>query len=71
MPEIQPVYSGDLSVKFWERINALERGTKRDFLYSLGCELQNLEGELLKQLHAAEREATAKKKKKAPRKRPT
>lgn len=63
MREIQPVYSGDLSEGFWKRINAL-KGEKHDTLYSLGCDLQNREGDLLKLLHAAEREAEEKKKKK-------
>lgn len=46
-------YSGDKSEQFWSRVNAL-KGKNAKVLYSLGCELQNLEEFVLKLLQRAE-----------------
>ena len=48
-------YAGNASIGFWERINALSGGARRE-LYSLGGALQNLEGFVLKALVEAEAE---------------
>ena len=50
-------YSGDGSLWFWNRVNAL-RGTEHEVLYALGCILQNLEDDVLRQLKIAEIQAT-------------
>ena len=46
-------YSGPLSHRFWERINALK---KHERIYELGVMLQNLEGYMIDELLEAERE---------------
>ena len=47
-------YSGPLSGRFWERVNALKKS--RDTVYALGVALQNLEGCTMDALLKAERE---------------
>jgi hypothetical protein len=47
-------YSGRNSVKFWDRINKLDK--RHDEMFSLGVVLQNLEDFILKQLRLAELE---------------
>ncbi len=44
---------GKESTAFWDRINAV-KGKNGTLLYSLGCDLQDLEGELLRLLKEAE-----------------
>ncbi len=48
-------YSGKSkeSIAFWERINAV-KGTNGKLLYALGCDLQDIEGEMLRFLEEAE-----------------
>jgi hypothetical protein len=46
-------YSGDKSTDFWVRINAV-RGDVGHSLYSLACDLQDLESEVLGILKEAE-----------------
>lgn len=45
-------YSGNLSIPFWKKINALVDidNKKWNRLYSMGCKLQNLEGDVLRLL---------------------
>ena len=48
-------YSGDRSVDFWNRINAVSDTEKDNLkLYRLGCELQNLEITVMRELSKAE-----------------
>lgn len=49
---MKPHYSGPKSTKFWKRVNALKDPGLA--LYGRGCELQNLEGEVLEELKDAE-----------------
>lgn len=44
-------YSGDNSRAFWEAINNIKNAQMHDMLYSKGVELQNLEGELIRDLN--------------------
>jgi len=46
-------YSGDNSNEFWSRINTLPESAQSK-LYAMGCELQNLEYKILKELQKAE-----------------
>jgi len=46
----QPHYSGDLSKKFWRKVNKLKIESNRQECYSLGVALQNLETYVLTQL---------------------
>jgi len=49
--KLLPHYSGRLSHKFWDRVNALK---KPDKLYACGCLLQNMEGSILQWLENEE-----------------
>lgn len=49
----KPVYSGSASKKFWARINALP-GLRGEYLYAMGCRLQDMERTLLDKLDNAE-----------------
>ena len=57
---MKPRYSGKKSGKFWDRINAIP-GNIGKSLYSLGCDLQDLEHVLLRLLQEAEDGHTGKK----------
>jgi len=46
-------YSGDRSRKFWKKIN--KYNDKKYHLYRLGCQLQNLEEQILAVLEHKER----------------
>lgn len=46
-------YSGNKSKRFWSRVNALNEVDLK--AYGLGVRLQNLEEEVLKYIHGAER----------------
>jgi hypothetical protein len=69
----KPKYSGKKSKKFWRKINGidydipLENGDDRGSMYSLACDLQNAESELLNKINAliAARNAVKKNAKKA------
>jgi hypothetical protein len=50
---MKPRYSGKKSGRFWDRINAVPGNIGKD-LYSLGCDLQDLEHVLLQLLREAE-----------------
>lgn len=52
-------YSGNKSKGFWDRINAIP-GDVGKRLYALGCDLQDLEGEVLGLLAEAENGKTKK-----------
>ena len=55
MRPLQPRYSGKLSKEFWKRVNALPPG-EQERLYTAGCILQNVEGDVLRWLAEAQRE---------------
>lgn len=59
----RPAYSGRGSTKFWARINAL-RDPHREYLYTMGCNLQDAEVRLLRLLLLDEAEGAARKRKK-------
>ena len=44
-------YSGDKSRDFWDAINGIKNKDLGELAYSLGCELQNHEGELLSKIN--------------------
>lgn len=47
-------YSGELSRPFWGRVNSFRGNEKvHNRLYKLGCDLQNLEGKVLREIAAA------------------
>lgn len=46
MSKLKPHYSGDLSRKFWNKINTLSK-IEQEKLYACGVLLQNLEGSVL------------------------
>lgn len=48
-------YSGDGSVRFWKRVNALPRSQGGETAYMLGCALQDLEARVLIYLDNAEK----------------
>lgn len=48
-------YSGHYSKRFWRRVNAIKDPTLHHEIYFLGCELQNMEGRVLRKLKEAER----------------
>lgn len=57
--DLRPKYSGSLSKKFWDRVNAIPRSgqnTCHGEVYSLGCALQDLECRVLRALQRAEYE---------------
>ena len=59
MPNVKkrnPQYGGDRSSKFWKQIHALP-DPDSGALYTLGVALQNLEGDVLRMLYAAEQDA--------------
>jgi len=43
-------YSGNDSIEFWKKINAIKDNEKHSEMYFLGVQLQNLEGYVLKKL---------------------
>ncbi len=49
-------YSGNLSTRFWKRVNALP-SSDNHAVYQLGCALQDLEARVLNALDRAERKA--------------
>jgi hypothetical protein len=51
---IQRSYSGDRSEAFWARIKAIKPYAKWQAAYTLGVALQNLEGEILRQIESLE-----------------
>lgn len=60
--KIKHRYSGKRSRKFWARVNRLPANDSNT-LYSLGVALQNLEHQVLTELHNAEQKAQRKKSK--------
>lgn len=50
---MNPKYSGDESIEFWNQVNALSRERHAE-CYSLGCALQDLEHRVLTTLHNAQ-----------------
>ena len=53
---LEPQYSGYRSEAFWELVNVIDdlsgcRVPDDKSLYSMGCDLQNLEGEVLQQIN--------------------
>jgi hypothetical protein len=44
-------YSGDKSREFWDAIDAIKNEDLRELAYSLGCELQNYEDDLLSKIN--------------------
>lgn len=50
MKKFKPHYSGKKSREFWDRINS-HRGIKQDLLYTMGCNLQDIEGRMLARLN--------------------
>ena len=48
--KLQPHYSGVQSVQFWRGINRYRGTVKHEELYRLGCILQNIEGDVLRQI---------------------
>lgn len=49
-PKLKTRYSGPQSEEFWDVIDKIENDTDRKQLYSLGCDLQNLENSVLRKL---------------------
>lgn len=47
--KFKPHYSGPLSRKFWSQVNSV-KGSAWGPMYTLGCALQNLEGQVLREL---------------------
>jgi hypothetical protein len=50
---MKPRYSGKKSKRFWAKVKSIKNGASHDLVYRLGCELQNLESDVLKMLKAA------------------
>lgn len=53
-------YSGDKSIKFWRAIAEFSGTPRHDALYKAGCDLQNLEQEVLKAIKKAKEEKAKK-----------
>ena len=47
-------YSGKKSKAFWKRVNAIKDPRQNEFVYFMGCCLQDLEGRTLQALERAE-----------------
>lgn len=56
--KIKPVYSGPSSKKFWEQVNLLPWPIPCEKIYKMGCELQDLENQVLDLLNAERLKAT-------------
>lgn len=50
---MKPRYSGTKSVEFWRRVRSIEDRREADFLYLMGCHLQDFESRVLQALEAA------------------
>lgn len=48
-----PRYSGDASRPFWNMVKKIKNENDHNEVYLLGCDLQNLEGDVLKSLRTA------------------
>ena len=49
--QLEAHYSGPNSRDFWNIVNSMPDEASRSSAYSLGVAIQNLEGQLLKQIH--------------------
>lgn len=56
---MKPRYSGDKSRRFWNKVRSVFGADEAEWkaLYSLGVDLQNLEGVVLRRLKAARKKA--------------
>jgi hypothetical protein len=53
--QMEPHYSGKLSIPFWKRVHKLSE-INNEVLYKCGCILQNMELDILQTLQNAEKE---------------
>lgn len=54
MKEYKARYSGSKSLKFWERVNAIDDEANGEALFALGCVLQDIENRVLTYLRNSE-----------------